>query len=262
MRTSNRTRLSVQALEHREVPACLITQPTPDTVVITGNAASDAVLINDNGAGTITGFATGAGAFSFAGIKNIQVNTEDGSDRVVYNLTRNMLPNQQRVVTVGLGNTGNDSFTANLFNPATGVGSDLLAGSSLVIGVQAGAGDDQLTINAQHDVDVAAGARLKMILMGQDGNDVIRGYYHGENDGAVSIRDFDGGAGRDIVRGLLQEDVGSTGVNAGIVHGGDGDDQLALFLLTQSPPIQGLLDGGAGTDTGIHTANVTMINVP
>ena len=55
-----------------------------------------------------------------------------------------------------------------------------------------------------------------MILFGDAGNDLITGYYRGENDGAVSIRDFDGGAGNDIVRGLIQEDVGSTGVSAGI----------------------------------------------
>ena len=262
MRHTNRTRLSVNPLEGREVPACIVALGGPDTLVITGDAAGDAVVINDNGAGTVWGTATGAGAFSFNGIKTIQVNTEDGDDRVVYNLVRDMLPNQQRLVTVGLGNMGNDSFTANLFNPATGEGSDLMAASSLIIGVQGGAGDDDLTINAHHDVDVAAGARLKMVLMGQAGNDLIRGYYRGENDGSVSIRDFDGGAGNDIVRGLLQEDVGSTGVNAGTVHGGDGDDQLALMLITQNPPLLGLLDGGLGNDTGVSTANVTEINVP
>ena len=258
MRTSNRTRLSVHPLEGREVPACVVALGGPDTLVVIGDGAADAVVLNDNGAGTITGFATGAGAFTFNGIKNIQVNTEGGNDRVVYNLIRNMLPNQQRVLTVGLGNTGNDSFTANLHN-AYGVGSDILAGSSLIIGVQAGAGDDRLAINAHHDVDVAAGARLKMVLMGQDGNDIITGYYRGENDGSTSIRDFDGGRGDDIVRGLLQEDVGSTGVNAGIVHGGDGNDQLALFLLTQNPPIQGLLDTGPGVDTAVASPNVVII---
>jgi hypothetical protein len=54
------------------------------------------------------------------------------------NLTRNLLPCQQRVTTVGLGNTGNDSFTANRFNSRTGVGSDLVAGSSLIAGVLGG----------------------------------------------------------------------------------------------------------------------------
>src|SRR5262245_37243364 len=261
MRT-NKTRLGVERLDERGVPACIVTLGGPDTLGITGNAANDVVVINDNVAGGIQGFATGWGAFSFAGIKTIQVNTEGGDDRVVYNLIRNMLPSQERVVTVGLGNTGNDTFIGNLFNPRTGVGSDLMAGSSLIIGVQAGAGADRLAINAHHDVDVAVGARLKMVLMGQDGNDIITGYYRGENDGSVSIREFDGGAGNDIVRGFLKEDVGSTGVSAGQVHGGDGNDQLALFLVTQNPPILGFLDGGLGVDTGLHTANVTVVNVP
>lgn len=262
MRKMNRTRLNVLPLEGREVPACVVALGGPDTLVVTGDGANDTVILNDNGAGTIYGSATGVGAFSVSGIKTIQVNTEGGNDRVVYNLVRNMLPNQQRVLTVGLGNTGNDVFTANLFNPRTGVGSDLMAGSALIMGVLGGAGDDRLTIYADHDVDVAAGAKLKMVLFGQDGDDIIRGYYHGENDGAVSIRDFDGGAGDDIIRGYLKEDVGSTGANAGIVHGGDGADQLALILITQNPPIEGLLDGGAGQDSALHTANVNVINVP
>lgn len=261
MRT-NKTRLGVERLDERDVPASIVGLGGPDTLVITGNGANDTVVINDNGAGDIQGFATGWGAFSFVGIKNIQVNTEGGNDRVVYNLIRNMLPSQERVVSVGLGNTGNDSFTANLYNPRTGVGSDLMAGSSLIIGVQGGAGADKLAINSQRDVDVAVGARLKMVLMGQDGNDIITGYYRGENDGSVSIREFDGGAGNDIVRGYLNEDVGSTGVSAGQVHGGDGDDRLALFLLTQNPPLLGFLDGGAGVDTEVHTPNVFVVNVP
>jgi hypothetical protein len=255
------TWLSVRPLEGREVPACVVALGGPDTLVVTGNAAADAVVLRDNGLGGISGFATGHGAFSFSGIKNIRVDTGAGSDRVGYTLLRPMQAGQERVVNAWLG-AGNDSFTANLFNPATGVGSDLRAGSSLIIGAYGGAGTDWLTVNADRDVDVAAGARLKMVLLGEDGNDVLRGYYRGENDGSVSIRDFDGGAGNDIVRGYLREDLGSTGVNAGLVHGGDGDDQLALFLVTQSPPLLGLLDGGFGTDTGIHTANVTKVNVP
>lgn len=260
MRRVNRTRLSVRPLEGREVPACIVSLGGPDTLVVTGDAASDAVVLRDDGLGNISGFATGAGNFSFGGIKQISVGTGAGADRVVYQLMRPLQPGQFRNVVVGLGD-GNDSFTANLYN-ANGVGSDLLANSRLQLTCWGGEGADRLGINAQHDVDVAAGAVLKMILLGEGGNDLITGYYKGENDGAVSIREFDGGTGNDIVRGLIHEDAGSTGVNAGQVHGGDGNDQLALFLNTLSVPILGLLDGGAGTDTGVHSANVTMINVP
>ena len=256
----NQTRLSVSPLEGREVPACIVGLGGPDTLVISGDGASDAVILKDDGLGNISGFATGHGNFSFSGIKHISVGTGAGSDRVDYQLMRPLQVGQFRNVVAALGD-GNDTFTANLYN-ANGVGSDLLANSRLQLTCWGGTGDDQLGINAHHDVDVAAGAVLKMILFGDAGNDLITGYYRGENDGAVSIRDFDGGAGNDIVRGLIHEDAGSTGVSAGQVHGGDGNDQLALFLNTLSPPILGLLDGGAGTDTGVHSANVTMINVP
>jgi hypothetical protein len=264
MRHSNRVRLSVNPLEGREVPACVVALGGPDTLVITGDGASDAVVIKDNGAGTVWGTATGAGAFSFSGIKNIQVATGDGSDRVVYNLVRNMLPDQQRVVNVWLGD-GRDSFIANLHHTTPNgavVGSDLLHDSSLIFGIFGGAGSDYQRINANHDVDVGANARLKMVMYGEEGNDTLLGYYRGENDGSTSFREFDGGRGDDIIRGHLKEDFGSTGVSAGIVHGGDGNDKLALFLVTQNPPLQGLLDGGAGLDSEVHTPNVTVVNVP
>jgi hypothetical protein len=257
----NRTSLSVRPLEGREVPACVVSLGGPDTLVVSGDGASDAVVLRDNGLGGISGFATGHGNFSFSGIKHISVGTGAGSDRVVYQLMRNLQPTQFRNVVVALGD-GHDSFTANLFNSGTGAGSDLLANSRLQLTAWGGTGNDTMTINAQRDVDVAAGAVLKMILFGDAGNDLVAGYYRGENDGAVSIRDFDGGAGNDIIRGMIREDLGSTGVSAGQVHGRDGDDQLALMLWTLNPPIEGLLDGGPGTDTGLSTANVTKVNVP
>jgi hypothetical protein len=261
MRPSNRPRLSVRPLEGREVPACVVALGGPDTLVVTGDGASDAVLITDNGTGTIAVQATGNPIKTFAGITNIVVGTGAGSDRVVYNLTRNLLAGQQRALTVDLG-TGNDSYTANLFNPQTGTGSDLLAGSSLIMGITGGDGHDRLRINADRDVDVGVGARLKMIQFGNGGNDTILGYYRGENDGAVAIREFDGGAGDDIIRGLIHEDAGSTGVSAGIEHGGDGNDQMALFLNTLNPPLAGEMDGGLGIDTAVASPNVTKVNFP
>ncbi|HKB04326.1 MAG TPA: hypothetical protein VKD90_19030, partial [Gemmataceae bacterium] len=143
MRRTTSVRLSVNPLEGREVPACVVTHPTPDLVVITGDAANDAVFIRDNGVGGISGSATGAGAFSFTGIKTVRVLTGDGNDRVSYTLTRNLQPGQTRDVSVALGASpqwGQDTFVANLVNPATGIGSDLLAGSHLGITVFGGDG--------------------------------------------------------------------------------------------------------------------------
>jgi hypothetical protein len=265
MRRSSTARLSVNPLEGREVPAVVISQPAPDTLVFVGDGASDTIVLRDNGAGGIAGFATGAGAFSFTGIRNIRVATNGGNDSVSYTLANNLLPFQQRNLSVDLGSSpwwfGSDRFTANLYNPATGVGSDLMIGSTLNMNVFGGAGRDSIVVNAYKDTDVAPGAQLNMNLFGGDAADTIQVYWYGENDGAVRLW-ADGGAGNDLVRGRLQEQFGSTGVLSGVVHGRDGNDNLGLFMFTAKPVALGLLDGGAGIDLGFKTPNVTMVNVP
>jgi hypothetical protein len=125
-----------------------------------------------------------------------------------------------------------------------------------------GEGNDVMRINASRDVDVAAGAALKMILFGDAGNDLLTAHYRGENDGAVSIRELDGGRGNDVIRGAYFADPGSTGLGAGIVHGRDGNDSLGLFVFGPNVSPLSLLDGGPGFDTGANTPNVTKINVP
>ena len=261
MRPTNRTRLNVQSLESREVPACLVTHPTADTVVITGDAANDLVVIRDNGAGVVTGFATGFGVFGFAGIKNIRVATGAGDDHVDYNLTANLLPNQVRTLAASLG-SGNDWFSANLHNPATAVGSDLLFNSHMTIAAFGGDGKDSMHINANNDVDVAAGASLKMLMFGEAGNDLLTAFYRGENDGMVALQELDGGTGDDVIRAVYQADPGSNGSALGIAHGRDGNDAISLFLIGPNVSPLSLLDGGPGTDSGFHSSNVTMINVP
>jgi hypothetical protein len=264
MRT-NKTRLGVERLDDREVPACIVTHPTPDTVVITGDGGNDTVLIRDNGIGGISGSATGAGVFSFSGIKNIRVSTNGGNDRVSYTLYRDLLTGQSRDVVVSLGSSlrlGQDTFVANLYNPATGIGSDLKAGSSLNITAFGGDGRDVMFVNAFRDTDVAAGAKLNVDLFGQAGNDVIMTHYWGENDGTVSFL-TDGGAGSDLMRSRFTESPGSTGVLDAVVKGGDGQDNLGLFIFSAKAPAQALLDGGAGIELAcFHTPNVTVINCP
>jgi hypothetical protein len=260
MRT-NGTRLNVQCLEAREVPACLVTNPTPDTLVVTGNSANDLVILRDNGAGGIAGFATGAGVFNFSGIRTIKVNTGGGDDQVYYNLVRNLLPGQQRLVDVRT-EAGNDSFSASLYNPANGIGSDLRASSGLTIVGLGGDGNDSMRIDAGRDVDVAHGASLKMMLFGDAGNDFLSAQYRGENDGAVSIRELDGGRGNDLIRGTYFADPGSTGIAVAAAHGGAGDDFMSLSLFGPIV-VPSLLDGGSHVngDVGFATPNVTVINV-
>src|SRR5687768_6617228 len=122
------------------------------------------VQIRDNGAGVVSGFATGHGGFAFTGIRNIRVLTNGGNDQVSYTLYGNLLPGQQRNLSVDLGPShiwyGADQFVANLYNPATGVGADLLPGSSLNINAFGGDGRDVMFVNAFRDTDVYAHAKL------------------------------------------------------------------------------------------------------
>ena len=265
MPLSSTVRLSVNPLEGREVPAVVISQPAPDTIVFVGNDANDFIRIQDNGSGGILGSATGHGSFAFGGIKNIRVQTNGGVDRVAYNLIGHLWPGQHREVTVDLGHShlrsGPDQFVANLFNPYTGAGTDLMAGSFLSIDVNGGDGRDVIFVNAFKDTDVAAGAVFDMHLLGGAGNDTIAVHWWGENAGTVSLW-ANGDAGNDAIRGRLREAPGSAGKLLGVVKGADGNDVLTLHLLTTKPPTTALLDGGAGTDIGIATGNATKVNVP
>lgn len=257
----NKTCLSVSPLEGREVPACIVSYPNPETMVVSGNAANDVVILRDNGAGGVSGWATGAGFFNHAGIKNIVVATGDGADRVYYQLSSHLLPGQERNVTALLGN-GNDYFLANLHSPA-GVPSDLRAGSSLNITVNGGDGNDHLVANALGGVDVALGAKLAVNLNGWTGNDLIRAYYAGENDGTVAFN-LDGVSGNDRIHGYVYARLGSTGVISAEEDGGTGNDYmtLAVYKPLTATLAKAQIDGGAGLDIGLGTANVTKLNVP
>src|SRR5438067_11468308 len=97
---AKKTRLGVERLDQRDVPACLVGLGGPGTLSIVGNGASDTVVMNDNGAGTISGFSSGWGGFKFSGIKLIGVQNWAGTDHVVYNFTCNLLSRQPRLVVV------------------------------------------------------------------------------------------------------------------------------------------------------------------
>ncbi|HKB03480.1 MAG TPA: hypothetical protein VKD90_14755 [Gemmataceae bacterium] len=261
----NPVRPSVTPLEAREVPTVFISMSAPDTLVIVGDNGNDSVLLRDNGAGFINGYASGFGAFAVSGIRTIRIATNGGNDLVGYALAGNLRAGQQRTVAVDLGSScwwgGCDQFVGYLYNPFTGVGADLLAGSSLSITVLGGDGMDLISVNASRDTDVAAGARLSVNLAGGSGDDTLRTNWYGQNDGSVSLR-ADGGSGWDLVRGRLREQSGSTGQLSGVVAGGGGADDLALFLFTENPAVEGRLDGGDGCDVAVVSLNVAVVGVP
>lgn len=239
-----------ESLEDRRLMACMVVNASP-VLNITCNAANDTVLIRDDGNNMVTGAATGFGAFAAAGINQINVGTGGGDDRVVYDAFAGLLPFEQRTVNVSLGRTGNDRFEAYVRN-------DLRFGSSLSLNAYGYAGNDVMLVDASADVDVAANARLRAVMYGHDGNDQIFMRYHGENDGAVWLREANGGAGDDIIRAHLWEDAGSTGSIWGQEHGEDGNDIMSLFVITPNAGNKGAIFGGPGVDALAASANVTV----
>jgi Ca2+-binding RTX toxin-like protein len=238
-----------ESLEDRKMMACVVANMAP-ALTINCDGANDQVFLFDDGNNMINGSATGFGAFAAAGITDIKVNTGRGDDVVQYHLVGNLLAGEQRNVTVALG-AGNDRFDARILH-------DLQLKSSLVITAYGGTGNDTIWIDASNDVDVARGARLKVILYGHDGNDTLLMNYRGENDGSVALREASGGAGNDTIRGHLQEDAGSTGSIWGQMHGDDGADVMSLFVITPNAGQKGEMWGGLGADAMAASANVVV----
>lgn len=253
--------LRLETLEDRQLLACAVWQAPLGTLNIACGAAAEVVTVKDDGAGGITGSATGAGAFDFAGIGTIHVNTGGGSDTVTYRLNANLLAGQQRTVHVNLG-AGQDRFTADFFNAAFGIGSDLLAGSRLSISVDGGAGGDTMAVNADRDVDVAANARLDLMLNGGADGDRIAVRYRGELDGVLKV-EAEGGSGNDRADVRLSADPGSSGSLFARNRGGDAADNLRLDVF--APPglaVDAVLDGGAGVDVWATAGPVVVMNCP
>src|SRR5262249_47794792 len=132
LRRTRSLRPRVEALEERSLMTCNVVLNPADTLTITCDGANDVVIINDDGAGTISGSATGFGAFVGTLVTNIIADTGAGDDNVRYSLVGNLQANTARHVDIAL-RAGRDVFFGQLYNPATMQGSDLLAGSLLMM---------------------------------------------------------------------------------------------------------------------------------
>src|SRR5262249_54590954 len=107
------------------------------------------------------------------------------------------------------------------------------------------------------------GARANLNVDGGDGTDKVSVTYAGVLNGRLDIN-AKGGNDNDTVSAIVTLGAGSNGVFRGRVKGGNGNDNLTFNILgaTAAVAIDAVLDGGAGTDTCVATANVTVINCP
>ncbi|HUR53067.1 MAG TPA: hypothetical protein VMZ71_02975 [Gemmataceae bacterium] len=244
--SSFKFRPSLESLDARLTPSVTVVQ-VANELVITGDKDPDVVRLFDNGQGQVSGFATGVGFFVKNGIEKITVNTEGGDDNVEYSLTDYLHAGQQQKVYVGLGsnfdpNPGNDRFYANLQDKS------LAGGSRLDISADGGGGDDSLFVNARN-LGVRPTAVLKNTIVGGFGNDTLAQLYSGVDQGTVTMRTH-GQEGNDLIRQEMSFFAGSTGATAGWVTGGEGDDQVSLYMYptTTMTVVLAQVEGNAGTD--------------
>ena len=272
----------LEALEDRSVPATFTFNGATSTLTVTGSAARDAIVINDDGtnnAGAVTVLDNGQTLFTSgptAGVNQVHTINISGlggkHDSVTYNLTGNMVANN-RVLDTAFGNGKGDTFHAeldgNLINSflllqvtggsggdniSANVNGSLNGASFLGLLFKGGAGNDRIGVDATNSVNIGPLAQLTVALDGGAGKDTVTADYAGQLQGALFLDDFGGAAGKKNVaadvsldglsNGLLFGPVSpNTGKAAAQVRAGNGNDRLSFEV-----DLSGVLKAASATE--------------
>jgi hypothetical protein len=152
------------------------------------------------------------------------------------------------------------------------VNGSLNGASFLGLLYKGGAGNDQISINANNSVAIGPLAQLTVAVDGGAGNDQIDINYEGQMQGAFFLSAM-GGAGKDKVNATVVFDGLSTGLLFGPVSpnsgkaaaqvmGGGGNDKLSFEVDlsgTLKPASAAEIDGGAGIDSCHSVGFVTGV---
>jgi hypothetical protein len=233
--------LRVESLEGRACPAVGVSVHG-HTMLIHGDASANAITIEDDGAGTVTGTIDGKSA-SGTSVSRIIVIAGAGDDTLDYSLSGALTGNKGLIVDMGRGND-----TATL---------DYLAGidsGRLTVGIEGGAGDDSITVQSGA---IAAGASATFGLGGGFGNDTIDFTSSGDIDGTLRLA-ARGGAGDDAIN-LTTSGLVNGKVNL-VAEGGNGNDAINV---SSDGDVIGELRiaaiGGNGDDT-VNVSSSGLIN--
>jgi hypothetical protein len=192
-------------------------------------------------------FSPGVSAPSLA----INLNGGKGSDDV--NASFGAIRNTDLTFNATVG-AGVDHFQAGLNGNLTGTANVLLK-------VTGGHSYDGIKIGAHGNI--AASARLAIDAEGAPGTDTIHVDYTGQLAGRLSVL-AKGNQQFDWIESNINLAAGSKGSLDAKVQGGRGDDLLILRVkgaTKQLHSLSALLDGGAGYNIGVHTANVKVVNI-
>ena len=234
-RTTNRSHLrnqqtaaaaTFEPLEGRRMFAVTPSMPAADTLVFTGDAADDQVMIYDNGMGTLHGSYTVAPGVTapfgpVGGIRYVRVDTGMGNDVVGYQVYGDMLVGGLRDITVTLGD-----------------------------------GNDTRRFGATHDIDKGPNSYVVLRAFGQSGRDHLSVLHRGELDGQFLVGLW-GGKDSDSLYTDVKFDFGSTGAFTTRSYGEDGDDKISLLVRKSNPfdptAISAWASGGTGVDSVTRT---------
>lgn len=249
--------LRLEQVEGRTCPSCTVAA-FGNTLFVIGDAANNNVAVVDNGPAGMVVTCDGDTHPAATGIERVLVFTGAGDDTVTYSRSAAGGNFTGRLDFDAFLGSGNDKFTADLN------GDDLAGTARVAFDVVGSAGDDAMTFNAgttAAGVDIASGARLRLDASGGIGADKVTVAFAGKLAGSLGVS-AGGGAGGDTVAATVDLAAGSTGSLRGRVNGGDGNDTLTFNITgaTANVAVIALLDGGDGTDTCVHTANVTAVN--
>ena len=220
-----------EPLEARQLFAVSIGFVAPDTLNFTGDFQADTVVINDNGAGAISGsvnnpFGVMVPFGPIGGIRNINVATGLNNDRVYYNVMADM-PASVRNVAVSLGD-----------------------------------GHDTLRVNLANGIDIGPFSTVNVRASGGTGKDMLYGHYQGRLSGRLSVY-FDGGAEDDRLFTDARLDLGSTGSLFCRSFGSDGNDTMDLLVHKANPAdpatVNAFAGGGAGAMDSLRKTGIVPV---
>ncbi len=239
----------LEALEGREVPTVGFSV-TGSVMTITGDDLGNRIDLTNDGNGLIR--ATGIDNYpesGISGIRTININTHDGTDRVFFNqgtTTSSVNLRQNLTLNVNLG--GNSPFTFDTFSATVNgnigfVNSSGVQARTLDINVNGGegTGSDDIRVRADNDVDVLEGSTLRVNARGGGGDDLVALDYEGRLQGFLFL-ELGGGDGRDGVSAQINLDEGSSAVIEGankdafgnrtpaLVRGDGGADGLTFHI--------------------------------
>lgn len=255
------SRPSVEALEGRCMPACIVTE-VGSTLFIVGDAANNAVVIEHDASGNGQVRCDGV-VTSYSGVSRVVVQTRGGDDDFDFLATGRGI-GLPLTLQVGLG-AGNDSFAVDMgfLDPIQLRERSFDIEARVAISLQAGAGDDAVFARFG-DVTTGAGSGLLVNVQLGQGDDVLDAVFEGFLQRPTRLT-VQGGAGCDSINAVAaggQADVLSGGQLVLNLYGQNGDDSLGAFFDGRilAPGSAITVDGGRGDD--LILAEIALRNEP